>query len=437
MRNGIANWFLFGVAIVATPAQAGEVALTGDVHTALTGTKVGKKLGASKYLDIQPSTRGYLKFDLSSLPPGTVESQIHHAALWLYIEKLKTPGSLDVRAAGSVWNEATVAGITDPGFLVGTADAVGVAADLADAKSFVVVDVTALVKAWVSGALPNHGFAVVSNAGTPINARVSSREGKEPANRPRLEISFGIGGVEGPEGPQGPQGIQGPQGLKGDKGDTGSQGPIGVTGPTGAPGPAGPQGLKGDKGDKGDPGATGATGPQGVKGDKGDTGAQGPIGQTGATGATGPQGIPGPQGPQGPAGADSVVSAGTIESAQAFTISATEAFKGQTVDLTVTASQKVFVCATICMGSTAAAGAQNLSLRLRHQQGSGALTGGTTSALSGLRVAANTKHAFTVSGVLDFPAAGTYKVGVSAYSATDAASWNNNSFVHMTYMVLN
>src|SRR5205807_1694087 len=126
-------------------------------------------------------------------------------------------------------------------------------------QTFVVIDVTQLIKDWLDG-LPNNGIALVGNS-TSLSAQFDSKENGNTSHESQLEVS-----LINP-GPQGPTGA------------TGSQGPTGATGPQGQ---QGPQGLKGD------PGATGPQGPQG------------PLGPKGDTGATGPQGPPGP-GQIGPA----------------------------------------------------------------------------------------------------------------------------------------
>lgn len=231
--------------------------------------------------------------------------------------------------------------------------------------SFVAIDITPLVKAWVSGSVVNQGFAIDAASGvTNLNLYFDAQESTATSHEPQLEIGLASVGPQGPAGPAGPQGptgapgVQGPAGstgAQGPAGPTGSQGATGATGQTGAQGPVGPVGPKGlnwkgawssstayavndavsNSGSayvalqantnappplpgtwgllvqKGDVGATGPAGSSGAQGPAGPTGPAGAVGQTGpqgsagspgAAGAQGPAGPLGPAGPQGPAG---------------------------------------------------------------------------------------------------------------------------------------
>ena len=336
--NGFHPRFLAAIPLAALAlagvASAQTARLTGDCYTSpsTAATNYGSApallvtgAASNNALTRGPNNRAYLKFDLSTLPPGTGASAVANATLTLYANRVYTAGSIDVLLIASAWNELTAVHGT-----ISVGSAVVSAVPVTASNTLVTVDATSAVKGWLGGAA-NNGLAIVANAGTPaVTLSFDSKENTATSHPAVLEIH--LIGPAGPQGPQGPQGAQGPQGPAG---ATGAQGPAGGAGPAGATGPQGPpvsfkgtwaSGLTYATGDavyhsgssyislagnnlghqpdsspsqwallaqQGAAGATGATGAQGL---------QGPAGATGATGATGPQGPAGPTGPTGPAG---------------------------------------------------------------------------------------------------------------------------------------
>jgi len=157
---------------------------------------------------------------------------------------------------------------------------------------FLTLDVTQLVKDWVSGVSPNYGVQISPAVGNPTTSiALDSKESLTTSHPAFLDVT--ITSV-GPAGPTGPQGAVGPTGP------TGPQGLTGLTGLTGPTGPAGP---------------TGPTGPQGT------TGLSGGVGPTGPTGARGPTGPTGPGGP--PPVTGSITAAGAIRVGTQYSVSRT------------------------------------------------------------------------------------------------------------------
>lgn len=342
------------VMLLPTSTYAADGILKDDAYTQ--ASTPNQNFDPNANLRVGSGINSYLKFDLSTLPSGTIGNDVAKVTLKLYVNTVTTAGSFDVRRVTGTWDEATLTFNTAP--TLGSTDASGVAVTTQDNDSFVTVDITALVKDWLNGVLTNNGFALVANAAT-TNIRFDSKENGQTSHEPKLDIMLkgpkGDAGATGPQGIQGPQGATGPQGLQGQTGATGVQGPVGATGATGATGaqgsqgPAGPQGAKGlnwqgawnsttnyltddavsysgsswiakrananvtpvegddwaivaQKGDVGATGPQGIQGPQGATGPQGIQGPQGQMGATGATGATGSQGIQGIQGPIGETG---------------------------------------------------------------------------------------------------------------------------------------
>jgi len=183
-------------------------------------------------------------------------------------------GSITMTPVTSAWDELALKDNTSGSLAFGGPQVSEL--PISASNSFVSIDVTNWVKAWLDGSLPNQGFMIEAAASaTMMSIAFDSKESSLTSHEPQLEVSLSKIGPPGPSGSPGPQGTQGLQGL------TGPEGPAGATGP------AGP------KGDPGAAGATGATGPQGAAGPNGLTGATGPAGPAGQDGTQGPQGIQG------------------------------------------------------------------------------------------------------------------------------------------------
>lgn len=253
------------------PAVALAIPATLVADTYLSFRKPGTPQGAEEVLKVTGIAgvvprfeRAFLQFDVSTLPAGTTGSEVTRATLTLFVSEVRVPGTFDVVAVDSAWEEATL--IAHPSLALGAVHGIGV---VTTAQSYVTVDVTSVVHAWLDGTIPNHGLALVPSG--PLAIEMDSKESRGTSHPAQLDIV--LTGLPGPVGPQGPRG---------------------ATGAPGAPGVQGPQGLQGP------------LGPMGAQGSQGDTGAPGPQGPMGHTGAAGPPGPVGPDGPQGPAGAPGI-----------------------------------------------------------------------------------------------------------------------------------
>ena len=248
-------------------ALAVEAVPTDDAHVA--AATPTKNFGDAPALIVQNApkvTRAFLKFDLSTLPAGTVGGDVLKATLRLRVASVTTPGLFDVYTVRGPWREHAVNASSAP--RLGSAEITGVPVGRAARSTFVTVDLTDVVQDWVDGTLPNHGIALVSNAAGIAVAFDS----KEAGYAPQLEIT--LRGIPGPPGPAGPAGPPGPPGAPG---PAGPPGPPGLVGSPGPPGPAGPPGLAGPPGPSGPPGLAGPPGPQGPAGPPGATGAPAPA----------------------------------------------------------------------------------------------------------------------------------------------------------------
>lgn len=183
--------------------------------------------GAGTALSLQsPSASAFIRFDLSSIPSGYTSANVAKATLKLYAGAVTTSGSFNVDYVVAPWSEKTVTYNLQPA--IGTTIAGGVPLTTAGKNSFIVIDITSAVGAWLNGTQSNYGFALVANS--PLSASFNSKESTTTSHSPELDIVFNGNGAQGPAGPQGPQGVQGPQGPQGPFGPAGPQGPTGPVG---------------------------------------------------------------------------------------------------------------------------------------------------------------------------------------------------------------
>jgi collagen triple helix repeat protein len=288
------------LASICLAALAPAVALADDanlVGDAFFANGNSGHFGATATINVGgPSNfQGLAQFDLSTLPFGTTAAQVSNASLRLFVSRIGSPGSVDIFAANGAWMESTVTGTGYPtrGTLIAPTVPVAIAG------SFIVVDVTAQVKAWLSGAT-NNGFLIVADPASTL-VYFDTKESQSTSGAAALEVN--LLGPTGNAGIAGPTGAMGPIGPTGMAGAIGSAGAIGtIAGPAGLIGPSGPSGPVGAVGAAGAAGPAGAMGGLGLSGPTGQTGAIGNVGPAGPTGTTGSQGSAGPQGPAGVAG---------------------------------------------------------------------------------------------------------------------------------------
>jgi len=355
-RRATATAFiLLAAPFIAPHAGAVEALLLQDtyVDNAATGGKPppnGSNYGSGIDLRVFKGNgrigRTFLKFSLATLPPGTLASDVSQARLRFWVNSNSTiTGGITLSPVTAAWDEYVLKDTLTGNLSLGVPKLTDL--PVTSVNNFISVDVTAWVKAWLSGSLANEGIEIEASATTnALNLAFDSKESNQTSHEPRLEVSLGRIGPSGPQGPPGAAGVAGAPGASGPSGATGSTGPIG---PAGSSGPPGPQGLGGPSGTKwfswtgvpgqnlgalfdyyldvatgdiwqkvdreGGPawaaegnirGGQGPVGPTGPAGSPGTTGPQGPpgiaglagpSGQVGASGEAGPQGPPGPPGP--------------------------------------------------------------------------------------------------------------------------------------------
>ena len=274
----------------------GQATLVADAHVSAALPTMNS--GSISNVEVGGGYTGLWEFDLGLLPTGTTASQVARAVLVLYPNRVDATGSLLLSSLNSAWSENTVTAATMP-----AADSSVLEVDVERAGSFVVVDMTDLVRGWIASPAKNFGFALTSKSAV---VQFDSKENdltSHPASLVLTLISSGPAGVNGADGANGKNGSTGSIGPTGAMGATG---PVGLTGSAGAAGVAGTAGAVGSVGAAGVQGPAGLAGSPGASGSQGSQGSQGPAGNAGATGSAGSPGLaglPGLAGPQGIQGA--------------------------------------------------------------------------------------------------------------------------------------
>lgn len=249
------------LAVLAAPAMAVEAPLAADTY--VTSAAPANNYGSVATINVAPGNTGLLQFDLSTLPPGTTAANLVKASLVLYVNRVGTPGKMEVQAVYAGWNEGSVTAGSAP-LTAGAGSGTVVA--VSNAGQYVTVDVTTQVKAWLNGSI-NAGFALapaLSDPGTTVF--LDAKENTATGHSARLDLTLASQGATGPQGPAGPVGQTGAAGATGPQGPAGARGPTGATGATGAAGPTGLVGPVGAQGPAGPSGATGSVGPAGAAG---------------------------------------------------------------------------------------------------------------------------------------------------------------------------
>jgi hypothetical protein len=252
----LSKQFTLGISLVAlcfAPLGALGAGANATADSYVSAGSPASNFGASAGMNIGGGNSGLIQFDLSSLP-SLAAAQVSKATMYFYVNTAATTGGVDVSQVTSAWTEAAVTYNSRPTFLSPFATIVPTPA----AKQGVTVDVTRLVKDWVSGTAPNFGLQISAAAGSSTSLVLDSRENATASHPAFLDIVIQS---LGPVGPGGATGASGAAGSTGPDGPTGPTGPAGANNTTSGPtGPTGPAGATGTQGAPGTDGANGAAG---------------------------------------------------------------------------------------------------------------------------------------------------------------------------------
>ena len=131
--------------------------------------------------------RSFIQFDVSAIPSDTIITAAKMRVL-LYTARDKPfwPRTLDIRRVTGAWNELTTTWTTQPNL-----GEIAASFPVANgAVGWYTIDVTHLVRGWVTGQYPNYGVAIVG-AELPTDPNWwSFYTREEPVYEPTLQVSF-------------------------------------------------------------------------------------------------------------------------------------------------------------------------------------------------------------------------------------------------------
>jgi len=230
---GSAQWLVaLPLALCVGPALALDAPLAADSH--VNSLLPGNNFGSLPTLNVGGGASALLRFDLATLPAGTTAARLVKANLILYVNRVGAPGAIEVLGLNGAWAEGSVTAANQP---PNAGAGSGISVPVGAANQFLSVDLTSLVKQWISNPGSNFGVALQAALSAPATvAFFDSKENTASAHVARLDLTLAD------------QGPKGDPGAPGATGAIGATGPRGLTGNTGATGPQGAQGVQGQPG---------------------------------------------------------------------------------------------------------------------------------------------------------------------------------------------
>jgi hypothetical protein len=134
--------------------------------------------------------RTFLKFSLETLPPGTAARDVTQARLRLWVNSNSTAaGSITLAAVTTPWDEYALKDNTTRDLTFGDPKLSELPVE--SMNSFISIDVTNWVKAWLDGTLLNEGIVIEPSAATEfIDLFFDSKESDRTSHEARLEVSL-------------------------------------------------------------------------------------------------------------------------------------------------------------------------------------------------------------------------------------------------------
>lgn len=182
----------FAIAATALPLllstiEAQALFVPPSMDTFIDSTKPTINSGASPTLSVSKTSTTLLQFDLASLPPATISSNISKATLWLWGGSQNAAGgSISLYAINNAWAGSSVTYNTRPTFgsILSTNALTG-------SSNYTSIDITNQVKSWLANPSTNFGIAI-----TPASNSLSfsylfdAKENIDTAHMPMLDITL-------------------------------------------------------------------------------------------------------------------------------------------------------------------------------------------------------------------------------------------------------
>jgi hypothetical protein len=181
---------ILSLLLIARAALGFDAVLTDDTTVPLTGHSTNT--GAKPKLSIDADHNALVKFDLTSLPPGTTSTNVKSATLTVFVDSVTLPKPVTSSTVNLLQVSGTWSELEAPGGLSFSSMIEGVALTREAKGNFVRFDVTALVKGWISGTVDNDGFALAAAGATPRGVMVAldSKENPATSHEAALDIEL-------------------------------------------------------------------------------------------------------------------------------------------------------------------------------------------------------------------------------------------------------
>jgi len=186
-------WVGLAAAATAVPALAVEPTLVADAHVNSALPAVNS--GAISNLNVGAGYTALLQFDLNLLPAGTTAAQVSRAVLRLYCNRVDTAGQVSLKPVSGAWGEYSVTYATLPPLASALQSF-----QVNQARTYVTVDVTALVQGWITSPATNNGLALTADV---AGVQFDSKENDLTGTCGGAGCDTGFGWSHGPGGPCG------------------------------------------------------------------------------------------------------------------------------------------------------------------------------------------------------------------------------------------
>ena len=140
--------------------------------------------GSGSLLVQSGGATGFIRFDLSGLPPGLTSSCLSKATLKIFVSAVTASGTFDVDRVTGAWTEKTINGNMQPS--LGSSIVSGVSIGTFNKNTYLLVDITPAMGEWLDGVNPNYGIALVP--GPAVAFAINSKENRASSHAPELDL---------------------------------------------------------------------------------------------------------------------------------------------------------------------------------------------------------------------------------------------------------
>jgi hypothetical protein len=129
--------------------------------------------GRAKTLGVSSKRAAFIRFEIGDFAGDIGAATVDRALLMVYLAKVERGGAINLHVVSEDWSEAVTSARCEPGF--NALPVATIPSESVRAQQFIVIDVTAIVKAWLNAPASDHGFALVGDATAKVE--IGSREG--------------------------------------------------------------------------------------------------------------------------------------------------------------------------------------------------------------------------------------------------------------------